>query len=394
MKILPHDVRDKLADWQQKIATELSREAVGGVSEGNSVDVFFDGDEAFDAMLHAISNATEFIHLEMYMFLSDSTGKKFANALAERALAGVNVRIAYDSIGSSDANPLQWGDLRDAGAHVAEFRPVRFWQKHGGILGRNHRKNLVIDGKIAFTGGMNIGDPWSRDASGNDAWRDTHLSVQGPAAADLNQLFLDTWLYTTGEEIPNTPTSPCQCGKARCIVIGSQGLGSRKQIRTLFSVQLANARHSVKMTMPYFLPPRRLRKALQQTTRRGVDLSILVPRDSDVPLIDWLREGLYPKLLEWNIRMIEYLGPILHAKTMLIDDHLSVIGSNNFDPLSVQMNREVALVIFDDATAEELNTQWENDLMLSERVATDWSGLRPWWRLTIAKIGCFLIRRL
>ena len=176
------------------------------------------------------------------------------------------------------------------------------------------------------------------------------------------------------------------------MVIGSQGLGSRKQIRQLFSVHLNKAQKSVKMTMPYFVPPKRLRKSLQRATERGVDIAVLVPRDSDVTVVDWLREGLYPSLLKWGVRVIEYLGPVLHAKTMVVDDSIAIIGSNNFDILSVLMNRETAIVVFDDDVAEELELQWQNDLMLSDRVANDWEGIRPWWRLRMAKMGCFLLR--
>ncbi len=133
---------------------------------------------------------------------------------------------------------------------------------------------------------------------------------------------------------------------------------------------------------------------MKQAAQRGVEISVLVPRDSDVPSVDWLREGLYPSLLNWGVRVIEYLGPVLHAKTMVVDDNVAIIGSNNFDNLSVLMNRETAVVVFDDAVANELDLQWENDLMLSDRVSSDWEGIRPWWRLWMAKIGCFLIRRL
>lgn len=133
---------------------------------------------------------------------------------------------------------------------------------------------------------------------------------------------------------------------------------------------------------------------MRRAAERGVRITVLVPRDSDVALVDWLREGLYPKLLRWGVRVIEYLGPVLHAKTMVVDDSIAIIGSNNFDILSVLMNRETALIVFDDEVAEELNRQWENDLMLSDRVAPDWKGIRPWWRLMMAKAGCFLIRKL
>jgi cardiolipin synthase len=402
-------VRAKVSAWRNRLTRELSRDEVGGTSEGNKVAVYFDGDEAFNSMIDAISKARHYVHLEMYMFFSDNIGSSFADALAQKAREGVPVRVLYDSIGSLETDKMQWARMRDAGVTVVEYRPVAFWRKRSGIFGRNHRKNLVIDGVTGFTGGMNISDEWSEIHSGDSAWRDTHCRVDGPAARHLNDLFVSSWQHATEERIfhrpdPNPldeaekkphPDLDNKAGEGcRCIVIGSRGLGNRKEIRRLFSVHLAQAQESVRMTMPYFVPPKRLRKAVYMARKRGVDVSALLPRDSDVKIVDYLREGLYPKMLSMGVLLIEYLGPVLHAKTMVVDDNIAVIGSSNFDILSVRMNSEVALVVFDEDAVDELNRQWENDLSLSERVGDDWKITRPWWRLLAAKIGCLLIRRM
>ena len=404
-------VSAKINLWKTRIARELSGGQTGGTSEGNSVRLYFDGDEAFESMLKAISQATHYVHLEMYMFASDAVGQKFATTLSDKAREGVPVRVLYDAIGSMEADKMQWADMRDAGVSVVEYRPVAFWRKRSGIIGRNHRKNLVIDGALAFTGGMNLTDVWSAQSQGDSAWRDTQCRVIGPAAHDLNQLFIDSWRYATEEKIFHRPAplplhedehiphmdgyQSTQSGtQSRCVVVGSLGLRTSKEIRRLFSVNLARATHSIKMTMPYFVPPRRLRTALRKAKQRGIDIHILLPRDSDVKVVDWLREGLYPEMLRWGITLREYLGPILHAKTMTVDDQIAIVGSTNFDILSVVMNREVALVILDERIAAELNQQWSNDLALSERVTNQWEGIRPWWRLVLAKLGCLLIRRL
>ncbi len=403
----------RLASWKARIEREISGGQTGGASEGNNVDLYFDGDQAFTAMLEAIRSARHYVHLEMYMFLSDQTGKAFANTLSAKAREGIPVRVIYDAIGSLETDKMQWADMRDAGVSVVEYRPVAFWRKRSGILGRNHRKNLIIDGAIAFTGGMNLTDEWSAEQKGDSAWRDTQCRIIGPAALDFNKLFIDSWQYATEERIFHRPgplplnpdeheaysleTRQQQTnyhGSSRCIVVGSLGLRNSREIRRLFSVHLARAKTSIKMTMPYFVPPKRLRQALQRSKKRGVNINILLPRDSDVKVVDWLREGLYPELLRWGITLREYLGPVLHAKTMVVDDQIAIVGSTNFDILSVVMNREVAIVIFDEKSAAELNRQWQNDLTLSERVTSDWEGIRPWWRLLFSKIGCFLIRRL
>ena len=389
-------LRKQIAQWRYAIVRELSGDTVGGISRGNKVEIHFDGDAAYHAMLEAIASAEHYVHLEMYMFLSDAIGNAFAEALSSKAKEGIPVRVIYDSIGSSAANSMQWATMRDAGVKVIEYHPVAPWRKRAGIFGRNHRKNLIIDGIIGFTGGMNLGDPWSYEQCKENAWRDTQIQLTGPAAHHLELLFHDSWLYCTDEKLEIEPPQAREdpYGRSRCMVVGSRGLGSRKQIRKLFSVHLDQARQSVKMTMPYFVPPRHLRRSMRRASQRGVDISLLLPRNSDVQVVDWLREGLYPSLLRWGVNVTEYLGPILHAKTMVIDDNLAVIGSNNFDILSVLMNRETAIVVFDDQVTEELNRQWENDLNLSELVTRDWQGIRPWWRLWLAQIGCFLLRKL
>lgn len=399
MKVISDRVQLRIRQWRRKIAKELADDTVNGVSEGNHIQLFYDGDTAYSAMLQAIKDAHSFVHLEIYMFLSDEVGRSFASQLAPKARQKVPVRVIYDAIGSSETDSKQWEVMRNAGVEIIEYRPVRLWHQRAGILGRNHRKNLIIDGSVAFTGGMNLGNMWSQDRSGDTAWRDTQIKIEGPAATDINQLFLDTWIHCTGQGIPcssvqSAATATHTGTHGRCMVIGSRGIGDRKQIRHLYSVHLDQAEHSVKMTVPYFVPPRRLRLALLRARNRGVQISLLMPRDSDVRIVDWLREGLYPKLLDWGVHVIEYLGPTLHAKTMVIDNHTAIIGSTNFDILSLHMNRETALVIFDDEVVTELNQQWDHDLMLSERVSYDWRGLRPWWRLMTAKLGCLIIRRL
>lgn len=401
-------VTTKLSAWKARVAREISGGQTGGSSDGNQVDVYFEGDRAFAAMLTAIQEAKHYVHLEIYMFFSDNIGRKFADALSQKASHGIPVRVLYDAIGSLETDSMQWANMRDAGVTVVEYRPVAFWRKRSGIFGRNHRKNLIIDGAIAFTGGMNIADPWSGEFSSDDTWRDTHCRVIGPAAEDFNKLFCDSWKYATEEKIFHRPApQPLsddeqkahgdgldKSGCCRCVVVGSQGLRNSKEIRRMFSVNLARAEKSIKMTMPYFVPPKRLLAALRDAEQRGVDVNVLLPRDSDVKVVDWLREGFYPQLLKWGVIVREYLGPVLHAKTMVVDDHIAVIGSSNFDILSVLMNREVGLVVFDDSVVEELDRQWENDLMLSERVTRDWEGIRSWWRLMMAKIGSFVLRRL
>ena len=180
MRIIHPKLRKQIAQWRYAIVRELSGDTVGGISRENKVQIHFDGDATYHAMLEAISAAEHYVHLEMYMFLSDAIGNTFAQALSKKAKEGIPVRVIYDSIGSSAADPMQWAKMREAGVKVIEYHPVAPWRKRAGIFGRNHRKNLIVDGIIGFTGGMNLGDPWSYQQFKENAWRDTQIQLTGP----------------------------------------------------------------------------------------------------------------------------------------------------------------------------------------------------------------------
>ncbi len=379
-------------DWLPFLRRMRNRDG-GALSDGNRLDLYFWGDPAFDAMRKAIEGAERTIHLEIYIFMSDEVGQSFVEALARKAETGVSVRVIYDSFGSRKAGKRHFNELRRRGAQVAEFRPYLPWR----LFGRNHRKLLVVDGKLAFTGGMNLADTYSARQSGTAAWRDTQLRVAGPAARDCDVMFRETWRMVTGKRLPEPPPFSWgeeETGCCTCLVVGSRGLKRRRVMRRLFSVHIGRAREAIQLSVPYFAPPRRLRKALEHAREREVEIDLLVPEFTDVPVADWIREGLLPEFLELGITIREYRGAVLHAKTMAVDGEVAVVGSTNYDYLSVALNLELSIVVYDREFATRLLDQHRLDLKRAMPVDLERARRRRWWQRFVARLAAFLVRRL
>lgn len=374
----------------------LARDGSALMTKGNAVTLYFEGDEVFAEMCHEIAAARNFVNMEMYMFLSDGVGRMVAEALSKKAKEGVTVRVVYDAIGSASAAREMFDEMAAVGVQVEVFRPVAPWRKRSGILGRNHRKNLIVDGRVAFTGGMNLGEVWSQKHR-EDAWRDTHMKVEGPAASACQFFFKEAWAKVCGkpvEEVCEYPLNEVGPGKSDCVVVGGSGFCKRRAIRRMYSKAFTTATCDVMMTVPYFVPPRRVLNVMRERSREGLAVKVLVPRNSDVAIADWLREGLYPSLMDDGVEIYEYLDRILHAKTMVFDHRLAVVGSANFDYLSISMNWELGVVVDDEEIVDQLMMQFEKDLEKSERVQWDWAESRPWWRRALSWIGAAIIRKL
>lgn len=381
------------------------REWLGKLSEarsayettGNRVELFFDGDRLFEAMREAIAGAENYVHLEMYMFQSDEVGWPIAKALGDAAKRGVEVKVVYDAIGSGEADEAIFASMKTAGVKVEIFRPVAPWRKRSGFLGRNHRKNLIVDGRIAFTGGVNLGREWSDEASGGEGWRDTHLSMEGPGAAACDHFFGETWAKVHGRPagvVPRYAMDEEGPWESDCFVVGGSGFAKRKAIRTLYTQMFSRVQEQVSLTMPYFVPPRSMLNRLRALSARGVKVALLVPRNSDVAIADWVREGLYPALMESGVDIWEYTKKLLHAKTVVADDRYAVVGSANFDYLSIAMNWELAVVVDDPRVVGELRDQYDADLEDSEKVGENWELSRPWWRRFFGWLGGSVLRRM
>ncbi len=332
------------------------------VHDGCAVRLLRNGDEAYPAMLDAIAVAQDFILFETYIFRSDDTGWAFARALAERARAGVAVRVMYDAVGCLGTDAALFALLREAGATLVEFHPVAPWRRRWGLMRRNHRKVLVVDGHTGFAGGLNVGDEY-RSGGGRVAWRDTHVETRGPAVRELARLFRAIWQRAGGA--PLAPARflplPREVGDTPALVLGGTLRRGRALIRRAYLHAIRQARHSIRIQNAYFIPDRGIVRALRNAVRRGVDVRVMVPARSDVRLVQYASRALFTKLLRAGVRLYEWSASMLHAKTAAVDRFWSVVGSYNLDHRSLRYNLEVAVGVLDETFARELETQFLAD---------------------------------
>lgn len=350
-------------------AVEVTAEVTVGPTR---VALLKDGRQTYPAMLEAIANARRTICLETYVFRDDTTGLRFVHALIERANAGVEVLVMYDHWGSELAVETL-AHLAEAGVKVLGFRPVRF-ATLGRVVARlrrrNHRKSLIVDGEVGFTGGLNIANDYADPALGGGGWRDTHVRVVGPTAMELELLFLETWRRQKGPAFDKSKfvrTPPANCARIR--VVGNDFARDTKAIRREYTQAFTSARERIFLTHAYFLPPARMLKDLMAAARRGVRVAVILAATTDVQLVLWGARWLYPRLLRAGIEVWEWKeGRVLHAKTAVVDGLWSTVGSSNLDPLSLRQNLEVNAVIVDETFGSALEGLFEDDLSRCERV--------------------------
>jgi cardiolipin synthase A/B len=352
---------------------------------GHRIRVLIDGVETFPAMLQAIAHARQYVHLETYILRADRTGRAFAAALTERARAGVQVRLLYDGFGAFPLSSAYLADLRRAGVQTLEYRPLRrrrwTWTKW---LRRDHRKILVVDGEYGFVGGINIADDYSPRGFGGKGWRDTHAVIQGPVVTDLEEMFRTTWHDAGGEAYPAFPREASEsvavAASELAMAVGTDLAGRRGIIRRHLVHAIRRARHYIYIANAYFVPDRGLRRALRRASRRGVDVKLILPAQSDVRSVQWAGERTYAGLLRDGVRVNLWLGSHMHAKTVAIDDVWATIGSYNLDYMSLFWNMEVVVEVVGENTPVRLREQFAIDLENCEALDYKTWRHRSWWR--------------
>jgi cardiolipin synthase len=352
---------------EQSIASAINRAAGSRPVPGNDVRVLIDGPEAYAEMLDVIAQATRWIHFENYIIRSDEAGRCFAEALIARARDGVSVRVLYDAFGSSGTKRRYWRTLRDAGVDVRAFHPFQPLDLVANFS-RNHRKLVVADGTRAVMGGLCIGDEWiGYPRGGGRPWRDTAVGVAGPASALLDKAFADTWAIA-GEELPTeeTPGRVAPQGNAEVRVIG--GEPGRERIYRVTELMTAGSMSRLWITDAYLVAPPRLLLALQDAAKDGVDVRLLLPGSSDLPLVRNLSRIGYRDLLRSGVRIYEWEGPMLHAKTIVADGRWSRIGSSNLNPSSLMGNWELDVLIENSELADAMEQQFRLDIARSREV--------------------------
>jgi cardiolipin synthase len=352
---------------------------------GNRVTLLHDGEQAFPAMLDAIAQAKREILLEMYWFASDGVGRQFADALVAKAEAGVKVRVIYDAVGSIQSDGRMFGRLRRAGVEVEEYNPIAPWRARfriGVVNNRDHRKLLVVDRQVGFTGGVNLGDEWAPEGAGGAGWRDDTVRIEGPAVEQMCDIFDYGWLRIVEPQTMVRPRlqAPIDTGDghgSRVRVLANHYFHERRAIRQAYLRQIERAQRSVCITNSYFVPDGQIRRVLGRASRRGAEVRVIVPGQSDVAVLRHAARKLYGRLLEAGIQLYEWQGSILHSKTAVIDGRWCTVGTYNLDSRSLRFNLEVVAAVEDAAVAGAMEDRFNEDLEHSTPVSYEEWRRRP-----------------
>jgi cardiolipin synthase A/B len=354
---------------EHSIACAINRAAGGRPVPGNEVTLLIDGPNTYRAMLDAIAGAQRWVHFENYIIRSDAAGWRFAELLAARAREGVQVRVLYDWFGSIATGRGFWRYLRKAGVEVRAFHPPQLVDVLANVS-RNHRKLVLADGTRAVVGGLCIGCEWTGEAhTAGQPWRDTAVDIRGPAAAVLDQTFASAWELTGSEVAPDQRAGVVEpVGGADVRIIS--GEPGRERAYRVIELLAAGSVERLWITDAYLVAPPRLFQALRDAARDGVDVRLLVPGSSDLPLIRNLTRIGYRDLLRSGVRIYEWDGPMLHAKTIICDDRWVRIGSSNLNPSSLLGNYELDVLIEDPGLAGAMEAQFRRDVARSREVAS------------------------
>ena len=356
---------------------------------GCDITVLRDGGPTFSAMLDAIAGAKRSICLETYILASDTTGDRFKLALVERARAGVKVRLIYDAVGSFGISDAWVDDLRAAGIEVIDFNPIAPWRARFNLSHRDHRKLLIVDDEVGFTGGLNIANDYAPVEEGGIGWHDMHCRVTGPIVYDMARLFRRNWLRSGGTPYPPIarPKQIDGDGASFVRLLENTKRRNRATFRRAYIHVIRAARRLVRIENAYFLPDRGLRRALIRAASRGVDVQIIVPGRSDVRIIEWASHYVLRGLVKRGVKIWRWRGVMMHAKTAVVDAIWSTIGSYNFDSQSRFNNLEVTIEILDPKIGEELIRVFDTDVPNCDAYdETVWQRL-PWWQKALAWLG-------
>lgn len=371
---------EKMPEGVRDPAFEALLERIDGapVLGGNQVEVYFSGREAFAAMREAVLAAKHEILLESYIFKDDTIGRGALDNLAAAAERGVTVRVIADAMGSFETRDEFWEEMRRRGIEVHLFHPLfsKIWYQPF----RDHRKILVVDREVGFTGGMNIGEEYgSPFARPGETWRDSHVRVTGPAVWEMTVVFQESWVRAGGEPFEVEPllASSADVPGARILTLDSRPKRGQAESASVLAAIAAAARRTLWITNAYFAPGHAALKVLGKAAWRGVDVRLLLPGKTDVPIVRHAGHGFYLDLLERGVRVFEFEPSILHAKTLVADGYVSVVGSTNLDFRSFLFNAECDLVILDPDTAGKLEAAFLADQAQAREVLLeDWRN-RP-----------------
>lgn len=379
-KKLQSKVEHKYAISDPQFRREMSVLLGPTIVSGNKVTDLENGDQIFPAMLDAIRSAQKTVTFETYIYWAGGIGKQLSDALCERAKSGVSVNVTIDWAGGSSMDKGIVEQMRKSGVQVELYRPLR-WYNLGRLNKRTHRKLLIVDGKIGFTGGVGIGDPWEGHAQDKDHWRDIHFRVEGPVVAQMQSAFNDNWIKTTGRVL-NGPTyfpSMDSAGSMDANMFMSSPSGGSESMHLMFLMVIAASEHTIDVAAAYFIPDPLIMQALLAARARGVKIRILVPgKNTDSGAVRLASKAEWEPLLAAGVQIYEYEPTMLHNKLLVADDQLVSLGSTNFDLRSFQLNDEASLNVYDKTFAERMTGVYEDDLKRATPYTLEMWKNRPW----------------
>ncbi|HEX2547652.1 MAG TPA: cardiolipin synthase [Ramlibacter sp.] len=344
---------------------------------GNKITALHNGDQIFPAMLTAIRGARKTVLFETFIYWSGEIGDEFAQALSERARAGVKVHVLLDWLGSIKVAQHLVDQMRDAGVEVHRFHPLR-WYNLGRINNRTHRKLLIVDGTIGFTGGVGIAQPWTGNAQDEDHWRDSHYRVEGPVVAQMQSVMLSNWNKTTGCILHGEDyfPEPLKVGTQQAQMFHSSPSGGSESMQLMYLIAITAAVKTIDIASAYFVPDKMARVALKAAMERGVRVRIITPgKKTDQQTVRHASRALWGELLEAGMEMYVYQPTMFHCKMVIVDGLLSSVGSTNFDPRSFHLNDEANLNVYDPEFAARLTEVFEKDIQRCKRYTLqEWHG--------------------
>ncbi len=369
--------QNDVADPQFK--REMSVLMGPSVVDGNHVVALQNGDEIFTAMLEAIRNAQGTITFETYIYWSGDIGREFADALAARAKAGVKVHVTVDWAGSLKMDDDLLDVMKQGGVRIEHYRPLR-WYNIGRLNNRTHRKLLVIDGRIGFTGGVGIADQWSGHAQNPDHWRETHFRIEGPVVAQMQAAFNDNWIKTTGELLNGPEYFPAlePAGTMSAHLFVASPASGSESMHLMYLMAIAGAQRTIDLSASYFVPDELIMRALLAARQRSVRIRIIVPGEHiDSETVRYSSKASWGDLLQAGIEVHEFVPTMIHVKLLVVDEELVSVGSTNFDIRSFRLNDEASLNIYDHGFAQTMTAAFEGDLPRARQYSYEMWARRP-----------------
>ena len=379
---LEHALPHRYATADSQFVRTMGNLLGPGFVAGNRVTALLNGDQVFPAMLDAIRSARRTITFESYIYWASATGREFTDALCERARAGVRTHVLLDWAGSQKVDQEDLDRMTAAGVEVALYRPLR-WYDLDRLNHRTHRKLLIVDGRIGFTGGVGIADQWRGHGQDREHWRDSQFRAEGPVVAQLQGAFMDDWFEVRGA-VPDGPgyfPDLDRAGPELGQVFHSSPSGGNGNLRLMYLLAIASAAHRILIANSYFVPDRMTVLMLVEARRRGVEVEIIVPGPIlDAQMVRRASRAMWGPLLESGVRIYEYQPTMFHTKVMIVDDVWVSVGSTNLDDRSFRLNQEVNLNVFDRAFGAEQARVFADDRTRSRRVTLEEWRARSFWQ--------------